>query len=84
MPVTPTLDGDTDEDDEDEEAEKLPTGRLAYCSLHVCMPGGGCSLTGEANGEATGDDEFEIVLAAEGRGDVEGLNSMPESFDCSV
>ena len=39
MPVTPTLDGDTDEDDE--EAEKLPTGRLAYCSLHVCMPARG-------------------------------------------
>ena len=54
------------------------------CKRKPALPGGGCSLTGEANGEATGDDEFEIVLAAEGRGDVEGLNSMPESFDCSV
>jgi len=80
MPATPTLDGDTDDD----EAEKLPTGRLAYCSLHVDMPAGGCSLTGDANGDAIGDDEFEIVLAAEGRGDVDGLSSMPESLDCSV
>ena len=39
---------------------------------------------GEAKGEPVGEDEFEIVLAAEGRGDVDGLSSMPESFDCSV
>lgn len=80
----PTLDGDTDDDDEEEAINDVipATDRLANCSLHDEMPEGSCSLIGDAKGEDDGEEEFEIVLA-EGRGEEEGLNSMPESLGCS-
>jgi len=73
------LDGEEDKDMSRKDVIPLT---MAYCSLHV-MPLGGCSLRGEARGDVEGEDEFEIVLA-EGLGEVDGLNSMPESLGCSV